>query len=289
MSFLTNTWRQLVRRRLWPVALLLVAAIAAVPLVVAKEPTVAVETAAPAAPAAASSELTEAPIVEASTAPQRAAGRKLLGKQRDIFKSTAKKPKAPKVVKTEKADKTEQAQDPEKPATESPSGGGITSPPSPVTTTPAPKPKTYALYSLAVRFGSTDSDIKKRTLPRMKALPSSEQPLLIYLGLLPDNKTAVFLLDASAKAQGDGECHPTPESCETIRLQAGETEFIDVVDESGATSAQFQLDLLTIHKSTTSDPAKAARASKLAKVAGVGTDRVGAAVRGLGLAAARTR
>ena len=165
----------------------------------------------------------------------------------------------------------------------------ITSPPSPVTTTPAPKPKTYALYSLAVRFGSTDSDIKKRTLPRMKALPSSEQPLLIYLGLLPDNKTAVFLLDASAKAQGDGECHPTPESCETIRLRAGETEFIDVVDESGATSAQFQLDLLTIHKSTTSDPAKAARASKLAKVAGVDTERVGAAVRGLGLAAARTR
>ena len=43
MSFLTDIWRQLKERRLWPVALLLVAAIVAVPLVLAKDPEPAVD------------------------------------------------------------------------------------------------------------------------------------------------------------------------------------------------------------------------------------------------------
>ena len=38
MSAVTNMWRQLVQRRLWPVAILLIAALAAVPLTLAKEP-----------------------------------------------------------------------------------------------------------------------------------------------------------------------------------------------------------------------------------------------------------
>ena len=38
MSVITDTWRQLVRRRLWPVAALLVAALAAVPFLLAKDP-----------------------------------------------------------------------------------------------------------------------------------------------------------------------------------------------------------------------------------------------------------
>ena len=48
MSFVTDTWRQLVRRRLWPVALLLLAALAAVPFVLAKDPEPAAVPAAPA-------------------------------------------------------------------------------------------------------------------------------------------------------------------------------------------------------------------------------------------------
>ena len=38
MNLITDTWRGLVRRKLWPVALLLVAALVAVPMVLAKEP-----------------------------------------------------------------------------------------------------------------------------------------------------------------------------------------------------------------------------------------------------------
>ncbi len=290
MSFLTDIWRQLVRRRLWPVAVLLLAALAAVPVLLAKEPTVTVETAAPApAPAAtASSELTEAPIVAASDASNRARGHKPLGKSHDIFKSTAKKPKAAKVEKVEKVEKAETVKQ-EEPKSSPSTGGGATTPDTPAEpTTPAPKPKTYPLYSLSVRFGSTDGSSGKRTLSRDQALPSTAEPLLIYLGLLPDRKTAVFLVDASITAQGDGSCHPTPESCETLRLKVGETEFVDVVDAGGATVAQYQLDLVKIHKGKTTDAARSAKSSKLAKVASVSGATVGS-VRGLAGSATRSR
>ncbi len=41
MNALSTTWRQLVRRRLWPVAVLLVAALAAVPVLLSREAEVA--------------------------------------------------------------------------------------------------------------------------------------------------------------------------------------------------------------------------------------------------------
>ena len=79
-------------------------------------------------------------------------------------------------------------------------------------------------------------------------------------------------------AQGDGECKPTPENCETIELAVGETEFFDLADEEGnPTGNGFQLDLLKIVKAKTSvGAARAARAS-----------RVVSGVRGGGLAGAK--
>ena len=38
MSSVQNVWRQLVQRRLWPVAVLLLAGLAAVPVLMAKDP-----------------------------------------------------------------------------------------------------------------------------------------------------------------------------------------------------------------------------------------------------------
>jgi hypothetical protein len=80
--------------------------------------------------------------------------------------------------------------------------------------------------------------------------------VLIYMGVLKDGKTAVFLVDHDVAPVGDGECHPSPEQCETIRLRAGETEFFDVTDETGAVTEQYQLDLIKIHKGGTASPTR---------------------------------
>ncbi len=279
MSFLTDIWRQLKERRLWPVALLLVAAIVAVPLVLAKDPEPAVDAATPPASAgdAGADDLSDEPIVTAEAVSVRAKGRVVIGKQRDIFASTAKEPKQEKqddkdAKKSSSGDKGDDGKDaspaPEPPAS---SGGGGSAPaPAPVDPgtqpAPKPKPKTYPQYSLKVRFSGGDAGATG-ILTRRSALPSDENPLLVYLGLLDDHKTAVFLLDSTVTAVGDGACHPSPESCETVRMQKGDTMFFDVHGDDGSVGEQFELDLLAINKKQTTDAAKAARSSKLARVA----------------------
>jgi hypothetical protein len=266
MSAITNVWRQLVQRRLWPVAILLVAALAAVPLALAAQPD-------PAAPAPAvqtdsgETALATQPIVAQAAVSDRSKRRKVLGTRKNPFglppKDTGSASPADSTGST-KADETQPAET----GGSAPSTGGVTpgsgvAPSAPSTpVAPAPRPKTYDMYELTVRFGDATASSQRQTLKRLQPLPSAESPVLIYLGVLKDGKTAVFLLDHGVEAVGDGVCKPGPEECETIRLKAGETEFLDVKDETGAVSAQYQLDLIKIHKSSTASAARATASSK---------------------------
>ena len=87
MTVFKDIWRFLVQRKLWPVALLLVAAAVAVPKLLAKEP------AAPAASVAAAksgdSTLATEPIVALASDGDRAARRKVLGSPKNPFKPNA--------------------------------------------------------------------------------------------------------------------------------------------------------------------------------------------------------
>jgi len=137
---------------------------------------------------------------------------------------------------------------------------GTTSLPAAPVTGAAPKPE-HELYSLTVRFGSSDSDtLDKRNLPRLKALPSSDEPVLVYLGPGKDAKSAIFMVDEGVEAQGDGVCKPSPANCETLHMREGDTEFFDVTGEDGTAGAQYQLDLIDIKRSATADAAKATKA-----------------------------
>ncbi len=77
-----------------------------------------------------------------------------------------------------------------------------------------------------------------RTLKRLDPLPDAENPSIIYLGVLEDGKTAVFLLDADVTPQGDGKCRPTPTDCQRLYLREGETEFFDIGGENAAPSTR---------------------------------------------------
>jgi hypothetical protein len=131
-----------------------------------------------------------------------------------------------------------------------------------------PKP-TYELYSLTVRFGdATSESLEKLNLPRLKPLPSAEDPVLVYLGPGKGGKTAIFMVDEGVIAQGDATCQPSPSNCETIHMRPGDTEFLDVTDEDGTVTAQYELDLLKIKTSKTADASKAAAAHAAESKAG---------------------
>src|SRR3954470_19172634 len=90
MTVFTDTWRFLVERRLWPVAILLIAAAVAVPLLLGKEP------AEPAGPVAASalksdegSPLASVPIVAPAGDADGSGRRHVLGSPKNPFKPNA--------------------------------------------------------------------------------------------------------------------------------------------------------------------------------------------------------
>jgi hypothetical protein len=255
MNVLTTTWRQLVRRRLWPVALLLVAALAAIPVLLSRDPEPIAAAPAPSVDDNAKvSDSLSTPVIDAATPEQRSRRRRVLGIRKDPFmpygvkhpkkQKAAAKPKVT-VVKTPTTTNPSSGSGSSSPST-SPS---VPSVPAPVTPVPAkPKPKHYAKGSLIVRFGDATSDqLTRINLKKLAPLPDDDNPLLVYMGLTDHGKKAVFMVDASLDPTGDGDCRPHPSNCETIALAKGETEFFDVIDdETGDVSAQYELDLVDI-------------------------------------------
>lgn len=263
MNLITDTWRGLVRRKLWPLALLLVGALVAVPLMLSKDPVSTAST--QPANAVRKDEGLPATFVSASEPAETGARRRVLGVPKDPFEPRAL-PKVKKAKKKAAADPKPSAQSdaaPAPPSGSGSSGGGTPAAPSvpPVSAAPTPAP-TYPLYSIKVRFGKTDGEKATKTLERLRVLPSEQSPLLVYRGVEDGGKVAVFELTGSVVAEGDGKCE---DDCTVLKLRAGETEFLTISDTGTETDAQYQLELLKIHaKPTTSkaDSDKAAEALK---------------------------
>ena len=267
MNDLAAPFRQLVERRLWPVAVLLVAALAAVPFLLAKSGS---DDAVPGPTASTSAAQGETqPIVSVASADVREKDRKVLGAAKNPFRPAIKAKKA-KAVKSDASTPTsvnaggDSATSGGGGATGSTgSTGGATTPATPsvplVPTGPSTTPlATFELYSLVVRFGETSGEPAVKNLKRLKGLPAGS-PKLVYLGLLKDHKTAVFLVDAAAKIQGDGHCEPSPEDCQTLRMKAGDTVFATVDQPTGGTK-QFELDLVKVITRKTHSSAVATKA-----------------------------
>jgi hypothetical protein len=293
MTVFNDILRFLVQRKLWPVAILLIAAAAAVPMLLSQDP------AAPAAPAVAAvksdeSTLATEPIVALASDADRAERRRVLGSPKDPFKPNATPTPTPAATRTSSTDTTTPGGGAGSPLTTpgsavgTPTIPGFTAPLAPVT----PKKK-YELFELTVRFGDSTSDAQppRKDVKRLQALPSTDEPVLIYLGVLKDHKTAVFMVDSGVVAQGDGTCRPSRTVCETIHLKPGETEFFDVPTEptdgtetapatEPTSSAQFQLDVIKIRKTVTTSAQKANRS--LARVSKSGRKIVKARIAGDG-------
>jgi hypothetical protein len=288
-AVLNTTWRSLVQRRLLPVAILLVAALAAIPVLLSKSPAPAAPVPVPHSDEATKTAATADPIVTLTSDTDAAKRRRVLGVRKNPFAPAPVHLKAAKTATSVSASPSASSggsssgpgsSTPSSSASAPASGGsgGSTTVSDPGTSAPAadapaaaPK-KTYPVYSLTVRFGdSTAESLNKVTLSRLKPLPSAVDPRLVYLGLSKDGKSAVFLLDASLSPQGDGTCEPNPADCQTLKLRQGETEFFDVSDDTGSATgagAQYELDIVKIHHGSTASAAKAAAARSKASPAG---------------------
>jgi hypothetical protein len=115
-------------------------------------------------------------------------------------------------------------------------------------------------WHVDLRFGKDGSLQSKSDVPRLSPLPSQTDPFFVFLGVAADGKTAMFLVSSDAQATGDGTCVPSPENCDRVEMQAGDTEFFDVATPDGKV-VQYELDLVRISRkrSATAAVASAAR------------------------------
>jgi hypothetical protein len=264
MSSVRTIISDLVDRRLWPVALALVAALVAVPVLMGGGSSSSTPAAAPlatATPATGGTAQAAISVSTPATTPQDRAG-----KVRNPFAQHKLKD-----VTTTTAAAPAQSSGPV-PGSSLPTGGGIV-PLAPIVTPIVPggggtKDTTVKdVWRVNLRFGEAGDQKLRHDIPRLTPLPSATDPFFIFLGILKDGKTAVFLISSDATATGDGKCKPDPTQCDTIEMRAGDTEFFDVA-QGNAGVVQYELDLLKIIHDKVKGKAAAARAARRVSTGG---------------------
>lgn len=259
MNSLRTIWSDLVEKRLWPVAVLLLAGLVAVPLLLAKSPADSAETTAttPAAVAAAAAAVpTDAAV---SVVGESSGAAPLRGRAKDPFKQQHVPPKSTTTdgggtapVATPSAGSTGTA------APTGGSGGSSGGAPS----TPSAPPKTYSMATVDVRFGPAAGPRHTHTdLPRLRALPSANRPIIVFLGMRKGLDTAVFLISSDVHVQGQGSCTPSRAECTAVELREGDVVLLDVAAANGKVT-QYELDLkkITVTRTTSKSDAQHAYA-----------------------------
>jgi hypothetical protein len=142
------------------------------------------------------------------------------------------------------------------------------------TTTTSPKTDTSVTYSVAVRFGRTDG--KRRTLrniARLTTLPSAKAPVVSILGVLRDGRTVVLRVAPAATASGNGACKSSTTDCAMVEMKAGDAEYFRVAGAGGTAVAWYYLKLLHVDRHETSSKAVAAAAYARRSAAGMAVVR----------------
>ena len=275
-SFIKNLVADLIEKKLWPVAVVLLVALVAVPLTLGGGSEPALVAGAPIAPADEAEKGAEVAAYNGIDSgkptggvrdPFRAPGD--INKPAEPVTNTADAPQAAKGSASGGASGGGSA-----PTPASTGGAGLDVPSGSIPglddvgvvpvggsggTTTKVKSDEKATYSVDLRFGEDGKLAARTDVPRLSPLPSADNPFFVFLGVLADGKTATFLVSSDAEATGDGKCLPSAANCERIEMQAGATEFFDVVTPEGQTK-QFQLDVVRVQRERKATAAVAAAA-----------------------------
>jgi hypothetical protein len=248
-TFFIDLWQDLREKRLWPVAVGLLAAMAAVPVVLFKP---AGETPLPPTVATNSSIPELLPVVSVDSGPshgsklesfdQKNPFSPLKDLQKDATSGTGATQFAPG------ASAGSGTGTPLGGAEGSPSGSSVGSGGGSGGST-GPRLQYYR-YTVDVTLGER-SDAKPAKIEGVKQtqlLPDGDAPLLAYMGLADDARTAVFfIIDPAYSAQGEGKCRPKGPDCRFIYLGVnddGDEESIFTADGE----SEYALKLLKINR-----------------------------------------
>jgi hypothetical protein len=281
MTVLRNMLKELVDRKLWPVALVLIIALVAVPVLLTKKAPTDLVTP-PTGPLPYSSGTT-LPAISVKSTP---GNTKLAGNGHNPF--------APQHVATTSTTTTATPASVTTAASTGAVGGGsgstsvsagggsapsapapstpVTSP-APTPTTPAPsspKPAPTGLtatQSYHVSLALTNADGSLDTidpLQRLSILPGKQKPMLVELGVLQGGSRVLFVVEPGTVVSGAGTCTPGPIDCEILSLAPGQTEGLS---KQGSTGSSTPVALFSVNSITVDQHPSVAEANKARKAA----------------------
>jgi hypothetical protein len=272
---LRSIWDELVERRLWPLALALLVAIVAIPVLLSKP---AKEASPPVPPPAATSGVSAGAAFQPAVSTE---GRKSSQIRKNLGRFNRKNPFTPQGIDLSATSGTASAATAGSSVSgtssststdQSATGGSTTttgtgsSGSSGSATTPAPTPEIfYYTYTVDVKFGETGQEDKK-TLTEFRALPSSDNPVMVFMGVRPDAETAVFLVAADASTTGDGTCKPSDTECTFLYMKKDDKQTIEATNVDG-TVTDYTLKLLDVNIKRTDSPNKASASKKSRAIA----------------------
>ena len=139
-------------------------------------------------------------------------------------------------------------------------GGGCRRRLEPDTSGTTTQPQTfYYTYAADVRFGK-EGNLDRKTLNQFRSLPSSQDPVVVFMGVKEDGETAIFLLSSAATSTGEGNCEPD-DTCTFLYMKEGDEQRIEAVNENDEV-VTYELVLLDIDVKRTDGPEKAASSSR---------------------------
>jgi len=117
----------------------------------------------------------------------------------------------------------------------------------------------YYTYAADVRFGK-EGNLDRKTLQQFRSLPSSQNPVLVFMGVKEDGETAAFLLSSAAATTGEGNCEPD-DTCTFLYMKKGDKQRIEAVN-SNDEIITYELVLLDIDVKRTDGPEQAQSSSR---------------------------
>jgi len=276
MSVPRNILKELVDRKLWPIALVLIIALVAVPVLLTKKAPTDIVTP-PTGPLPYSSGTT-LPAISIKASPTNS---KLAGGGRNPFtpqhEATTTTTVAAATTTTPVTGTTTTSTG----SGTSSSGGSGTgastapattpvAPGTPAPTTPAPttpaKPAPTGLtptqsYHVSLALTTADGGVNTiDPLERLSILPSKQEPMLVELGVLQGGHSVLFVVEPGTVVSGAGTCTPGPIDCEIVSLNPGQTEGISKQTASGSTPvALFSVNSISADNHPSVRAANAAR------------------------------
>lgn len=222
-DFVQDVWQDLREKRLWPIAVVLVLAIVAIPLLLTQS------AAQPAAENAVIPQPTEETRITVSREDSDAASS---GTGSALDRFAEGDPFTPPDRIAGKGGSATSASASAAGPSDGASGGstGDSTPPSggdaPIARPPTTRTETTEFeYVADVTFWNGERRRQLRGLRKLDMLPNQSAPVLIFMGTSNEGGNAVFLVDSTLKSTGEGTCVPNRANCAYVHIGPGSEQI----------------------------------------------------------------